>query len=133
MDSIYSIVHVTTKKNYDKIVKNGYLCPYKAENGTGVFCFIQKKKDEWKEMKSLRLWGNLVIELDKNILIERNDYTIHNARDALGIKYFGGPVVYSAKDDNNTKKFNKAIRDLTKLNEIRFKNKISFKKYMINK
>jgi len=43
------------------------------------------------------------------------------------------PVVYSAKDDNNTKKFNKAIRDLTKLNEIRFKNKISLKKYMISK
>ena len=133
IDLIYSIVHVTTEKNYDKIVKNGYLCPYKEENGTGVFCFIQKKKDEWKEMKSLRLWGNLVIELDKNILIERNDYTIHNARDALGIKYFGGPIVYSAKDDNDIKKLSSSLHKLTKLNEIRFENKISLKKYMISK
>jgi hypothetical protein len=42
-------------------------------------------------------------------------------------------IYYSTKDCNNTKKFNKAIRDLSKLNEIRFKNKISLKKYMINK
>ena len=45
---------------------------------------------------------------------------------------FGGPIVYSAKDDNDTKKLNKAIRDLTKLNEIMFEKKISLKKYMIS-
>ena len=48
-------------------------------------------------MKSLRLWGNLVIDLDKNILIERNDYTIYNARDSLGIKYFGGQYKFAMR------------------------------------
>ncbi len=43
------------------------------------------------------------------------------------------PVVYSAKDDNDIKKLSSSLRKLTKLNEIRFKNKISLKKYMINK
>jgi len=76
---------------------------------------------------------NEITSLDKNILIERNDYTIHNARDALGIKYFGGKIVYSAKDDNDIKKLSSSLHKLTKLNEIRFKNKISLKKYMINK
>ena len=42
-------------------------------------------------------------------------------------------VVYSAKDDNDIKKLSSSLRKLTKLNEIRFKNKISLKKYMINK
>jgi hypothetical protein len=42
---------------------------------------------------------------------------------------FGGPVVYSAKDDNDTKKLDKAIGNLTKLNEIMFEKKISLKKY----
>ncbi len=43
------------------------------------------------------------------------------------------PVVYSAKDDNDIKKLSSSLHKLTKLNEIRFKNKISLKKYMINK
>jgi len=45
---------------------------------------------------------------------------------------FGGPIVYSAKDDNDTKKLDKAIGNLTKLNEIMFEKKISLKKYMIS-
>ena len=44
MDSIYSIIHVTTDKNYEKIMKDGYLRPYESEIGKGVFCFIQKKE-----------------------------------------------------------------------------------------
>jgi hypothetical protein len=43
------------------------------------------------------------------------------------------PVVYSAKDDNDIKKLSSYLHKLTILNEIRFKNKISLKKYMINK
>ena len=48
MDSIYSIVHITTEENYKKIMEDGYLRPYRSVHGTGVFCFIQKKKDQWK-------------------------------------------------------------------------------------
>jgi hypothetical protein len=43
------------------------------------------------------------------------------------------PVVYSAKDDNDIKKLSSYLHKLTILNEIWFKNKISLKKYMINK
>ena len=37
------------------------------------------------------------------------------------------------KEDKDRKQLNKAIHKLTNLNEIRFDNKISLKKYMINK
>ena len=63
-------------------------------------------------------------------LLQRNEYVIRKAHDTSGMELFGGDVVYSAKDDNNTKKFNKAIRELTKLNEIMFEKKISLKKYI---
>jgi hypothetical protein len=66
-------------------------------------------------------------------LLQRNDYVIRKAHDTSGMELFGGDVVYSAKDDNNTKKLSLSLRDLTKLNEIMFKNKISLKKYMISK
>ena len=72
-------------------------------------------------------------ELDKDILLQRNDYII---RDSVSLsptwEIFGGPNVYSAKDDNDTKKLDKAISNLTKLNEIMFEKKISLKKYMIS-
>jgi hypothetical protein len=41
-------------------------------------------------------------------------------------------IIYSAKDDNDIKKLSSSLRKLTKLNEIRFGNKISLKKYMIS-
>ena len=132
MESIYSIVHITIPSRYEKIIEDGYLRPYRSVHGTGVFCFIQKKKDQWKKIINFKMFGNCAVELDKKILLERNDYIIRNSI-MDGWESFGGDVVYSAKDNNNTKKFNKAIRDLTNLNEIRFKNKISLKKYMINK
>ena len=50
-----------------------------------------------------------------------------------GWESFGGDVIYNAKDNNDKKKLSSSLRKLTKLNEIRFKNKISLKKYMINK
>ena len=132
MDSIYSIIHVTTEKNYDKIVKDGYLRPYRSVHGTGVFCFIQKKKDQWKKMPILRMFGKFAIQLDKDILLQRNDYIIRNSI-MDGWESFGGPVIYNAKDDKDKKKLSSPLHKLTKLNEIRFKNKISLKKYMINK
>jgi len=46
MDSIYSIVHITIPSRYEKIIEDGYLRPYRSVHGTGVFCFIQKKKDQ---------------------------------------------------------------------------------------
>jgi hypothetical protein len=72
-------------------------------------------------------------ELDKKLLLERNDYIIRNSDDTSGMEIFGGDVIYNAKNDNNIKKLSSSLRKLTKLNEIRFKNKISLKKYMINK
>ena len=44
MDLIYSIVHITIPSRYDKIIEDGYLRPYRSVHGTGVFCFIQKKR-----------------------------------------------------------------------------------------
>jgi len=38
-------------------MKDGYLRPYESEIRKGVFCFIQKKKDEWKEIPIIRLFG----------------------------------------------------------------------------
>ena len=132
MDSIYSIIHVTTEKNYEKIMKDSYLRPYRSVHGTGVFCFIQKKKDQWKKISNFRWFGNCTVELDKKILLERNDYIIRNSI-MDGWESFGGPVIYNAKNDKDIKKLSFSLRKLTKLNEIRFKNKISLKKYMINK
>jgi len=43
------------------------------------------------------------------------------------------PVIYNAKDNKDRNKLSSSLHDLTKLNEIWFKNKISLKKYMINK
>ena len=72
-------------------------------------------------------------ELDKDILLQRNDYVIRESVNMSPTwELFGGPVVYSAKDDNDTKKLDKAIGNLTKLNEIMFEKKISLKKYMIS-
>lgn len=130
MDSIYSIVHITTEENYKKIMEDGYLRPYRSVHGTGVFCFIQKKKDHWKNTV-LRLSGTSVIELDKKILIERSDYLIRNSI-IDGYEAFGGEVIYNAKNDKDKKQLNKAILKLTNLNEIRFKNKISLKKYLMS-
>ena len=71
-------------------------------------------------------------ELDKKILLERNDYIIRNSI-IDGWESFGGDVMYNAKNDKDKKKLSSSLHKLTKLNEIRFKNKISLKKYMINK
>jgi len=151
MDSIYSIVHITTEKKYKKIMEDGYIRPVSSvqlENqrfsnlrdkklfeflsfhGTGVFCMIQKKKDNWKNT-ILRLSGTSVIELDKKILLERSDYIIRNSI-IDGYEEFSGKIIYNAKNDKDKKKLNKAISRLTNLNEIMFERKISLKKYMMS-
>jgi hypothetical protein len=132
MDSIYSIVHITTEENYKKIIEDGYLRPYRSVHGTGVFCFVQKKKDQWKNMPNFRWFGKFAVQLDKKILLERSDYIIRNSM-MDGYEAFGGPVIYNAKEYKDRKKqLNKAILKLTNLNEIRFDNKISLKKYMMS-
>ena len=130
MDSIYSIVHITIPSRYEKIIEDGYLRPYRSVHGNGVFCFIQKKKDQWKKIINFRWFGNCAIQLDKKILLERSDYIIRNSI-VDGYEAFGGEVIYNAKNDKDKKQLNKAIRKLTNLNEIRFDNKISLKKYMM--
>ena len=65
-------------------------------------------------------------------MLERNDYIIRNSI-MDGYEAFGGPVIYNAKNDKDKKKLSPSLHKLTKLNEIRFKNKISLKKYMISK
>jgi hypothetical protein len=130
MDSIYSIVHITTEENYKKIMEDGYLRPYRSVHGTGVFCFIQKKKDHWKKIPNFRWFGKFAVQLDKRILLERSDYIIRNSM-MDGYEAFGGPVIYNAKNDKDRKQLNKAIYKLTNLNEIRFSNNVSLKKYMM--
>lgn len=130
MDSIYSIVHITTEENYKKIMEDGYLRPYRSVHGTGVFCFIQKKKDQWKKIPNFQWFGKFAVQLDKKILLERSDYIIRNSI-MDGYEAFGGKVIYNAKNDKDKKQLNKAILKLTNLNEIRFNNKISLKKYMM--
>jgi len=49
MNAVYSIIHVTSKENYEKIMKDRYLRPYSSVHGTGIFCLIQKKKDDLKK------------------------------------------------------------------------------------
>ena len=66
MDSIYSIVHITIPSRYEKIMEDGYLCPFRSVHGTGVFCFIQKKKNQWKEITNFRWFGNCAVEQIKN-------------------------------------------------------------------
>ena len=122
MDSIYSIVHITTEENYKKIMEDGYLRPYRSVHGNGVFCFIQKK------IPNFWWFGKFAIQLDKKILLERSDYIIRNSI-MDGYEAFGGKVIYNAKNDKDRKQLNKAILNLTNLNEIRFKNNISLKKY----
>ena len=68
MDSIYSIVHITTEENYKKIMEDRYLRPYRSVHGTKVFCFIQKKKDQWKKMPNFRWFGKFAVEQIKNSL-----------------------------------------------------------------
>ena len=133
MDLIYSIVHITIPSRYDKIIEDGYLRPFRSVHGTGIFCFIQKKKDQWKEITNFRWFGNCAVELDKKLLLERNDYIIRNSDDTSGMEIFGGDIIYNAKNDKDKKKLSSPLHKLTKLNEIRFKNKISLKKYMISK
>jgi hypothetical protein len=79
MNAIYSIIHVTSKENYEKIMKDKYLRPYSSVHGTGIFCLIQKKKDQWKKIPNFRMFGNYAIQLDKKILLERNDYIIRKS------------------------------------------------------
>ena len=133
MDAVYRIIHVTSEENYEKIMKDRYLRPYSSIHGTGIFCLIQKKKDDWKKIHNFRMFGNCAVELDKKIFLERNDYIIRKSVSLSPTwEVFGGPIIYSAKDDNDIKKLSSSLRKLTKLNEIRFGNKISLKKYMIS-
>jgi len=90
-----------------------------------VFCFIQKK------IPNFQWFGKFAVQLDKKILLERSDYIIRNSM-MDGYEAFGGPVIYNAKNDKDRKKLNKAILKLTNLNEIRFKNNISLKKYLMS-
>jgi len=125
--NIYSVIHITTKNNIDTIIQDGYLHPSVSELGKGVFCIILKKKDDWKKIPLIFLFGSVIIELDKNILDERNDFIIRKEfnEGKLG-SFFGGPIVYNG----DRKNLDKAIKNLTTLNEVIFKNKISLKKYL---
>ncbi len=127
--NIYSVIHITTKNNIDTIIQDGYLYPSDSGIGLGkgVFCIILKKKDDWKKIPLIFLFGSVIIELDKNILNERNDFIIREEFNEGNLgSSFGGPIVYNG-DRNN---LDKVIKNLTTLNEVIFKNKISLKKYL---
>ena len=96
MESIYSIVHITIPSRYEKIIEDGYLCPFRSVHGTGVFCFIQKKKDQWKKIINFKMFGNCAVELDKKILLERNDYIIRNSI-MDGWESFGGQYKFAKR------------------------------------
>ncbi len=38
-------------------MEDRYLRPYRSVHRTGVFCFIQKKKDHWKKIPNFRWFG----------------------------------------------------------------------------
>lgn len=58
---------------------------------------------------------------------ERNDFIIREEFNEGNLgSSFGGPIVYN-RDRNN---LDKVIKNLTTLNEVIFKNKISLKKYL---
>ena len=104
--NIYSVIHITTKNNIDTIIQDGYLHPSDsvAGLGKGVFCIILKKKDDWKKIPLIFLFGSVIIELDKNILNERNDFIIRKECNEGNLgSSFGGPIVYNG-DRNNLDK-----------------------------
>ena len=82
-------------------------------------------------MPNFQWFGKFAVQLDKKILLERSDYIIRNSI-MDGYEAFGGKVIYNAKNDKDKKQLNKAILKLTNLNEIRFKNNISLKKYLMS-
>ena len=56
MDSIYSIVHITSEENYKKIMEDGYLRPYRSvqlenqrfsnlrdKNSSSFYLFMEQK------------------------------------------------------------------------------------------
>jgi len=94
---------------------------------------IKINNDLIKERPILKMFGKYIIEIDQNILLNRNDYIIYKAyKDTItNDEIFGGKLVYdSHKKETNS--LYKVIKKLTLLNEIRFDNKISLKKYIPN-
>ena len=85
----------------------------------------------WKKIPNFRWFGKFAIQLDKKILLERSDYIIRNSI-IDGYEVFGGEIIYNAKKEKDKNKLNKAILNLTNLNEIMFENKISLKKYIMS-
>jgi hypothetical protein len=137
MDKVISIIHITTEKNLKKILKDGYIKPYESELGKGVYTIINLDKDLLKKRPIINQFGNYVIELDKELLLNRNDYVIHKAYpDELVGELFGGEKVFDSHLEQSLKdkkrKLNKVINNLTLLNEVIFDNKISLNKYKLN-
>jgi len=131
MNSSLSLIHITTKKKLDKILKTGYLVPHESDREKGVYMVIKLNNNLIKQRPILKLFGNFVIEINQNILFNRNDYSIFEAYKENNDELFGGKIVYDAHTDN-IKQLPNIIENLTLLNEIKFNNKISLKKYIHN-
>ena len=134
MDRVISLYHFTSKNNLKKIIKDGYLRPFKSEMGKGIFLIINMDKNLIKKRFMVSAFGNYLIELNKNILTNRKDFYIREAlNDGFPVYHelFGGKIVFDMKKDNKSK-LNKVLKKLTLLNEVIFKNKISLKKYIKN-
>jgi len=133
MNSSISLIHITTKNNLLNILKDEYIQPFESVRGKGAYMIIKINNDLIKERPILKMFGKYIIEIDQNILLNRNDYIIYKAyKDTItNDEIFGGKLVYdSHKKETNS--LYKVIKKLTLLNEIRFDNKISLKKYIPN-
>jgi hypothetical protein len=131
MDRILSLYHFTTEKNFKKILKDGYLRPYKSVMGKGIYLIANMDKDLIKKRKVITIFGNYVIELDKKILEDRKDFYIREAFNEYNFELYGGKIVFNMKDGNK-KKLNKILKKLTLVNVVIFRKKISMNKYLKN-
>jgi len=131
MNSSISLIHITTKNNLLNILKDEYIQPFESVRGKGAYMIIKINNDLIKERPILKMFGKYIIEIDQNILLNRNDYIIYEAYKETNDEIFGGKLVYdSHKKERNS--LYKVIKNLTLLNEIKFDNKISLKKYIPN-
>ena len=129
MENIINLTHRTKRKNYYKILNDGYLIPKKAKTGRGIFLTIKLDEDLLKK-EPMTYYGKYEINIDKTILLNRNDYIIRNLYYDKKTYFVSFETLFDAHKDNKNILENK-LKKLVLLNEIVFDNKISLNKYQL--